>query len=262
MPRPVPYTIRDDRAVRGGRELALTIDVAGDSVPAILLLPLEPRPAPAALLLHGYSSRKEHMSESAGRALLAAGVGSLGVDLPLHGERGGQSGGAGLSADEFRNPLLLARRWRAALEECRVALRLLAELPEVDPARLGLVGYSMGAYLGVMVAAREPSVRALVLAAGGDIPTGVPYAPLVRTLVDPIRAVRAYAGRPLLVVHGRHDRTVRPDQAERLFAAAREPKEMLWYDGGHWLTDAVVKKATKWLAESLSGVGQATRTGE
>lgn len=252
-PRPVSYTIRDDRAVRGGRELTITIDVAGDSVPAILLLPLEPRPAPAALLLHGYSSRKEHMSESAGRALLASGVGSLGVDLPLHGERGGQRGGAGLSPDEFRNPLALAKRWRAALEECRVALQLLAELPEVDPARIGLVGYSMGAYLGVMVAAREPAVRALVLAAGGDIPANVPYAPLVRTLVDPIRAVRAYAGRPLLVVHGRHDRTVRPDQAERLYDAAGEPKEMLWYDGGHWLTEGVVRKATKWVAHRLQG---------
>ena len=250
-PRPVTYTVRDDRPVRGGRELAITIDVAGERVPAILLVPLEPRPAPAALLLHGYSSRKEHMSESAGRALLNAGVASLGVDLPLHGERGGQRGGAGLSPDEFRNPLLLAKRWRAALEECRVALRLLAELPEVDPARLGLVGYSMGAYLGVMVAAREPSVRALVLAAGGDLPTDVPYARLVRTLVDPIRAVRAYAGRPLLVVHGRHDRTVRPDQAERLYEAAREPKEMVWYDGGHWLPDAVVRRAAKWVSEKL-----------
>jgi dienelactone hydrolase len=239
--------------VRGGRELSITIDVAGDGVPAVLLLPLEPRPAPAALLLHGYSSRKEHMSESAGRALLASGVGSLGVDLPLHGERGGQRGGAGLSPDEFRNPLALAKRWRAALEECRAALRLLAELPEVDPARLGLVGYSMGAYLGVMVAAREPAVQALVLAAGGDIPADVPYAPLVRTLVDPIRAVRAYAGRPLLVVHGRHDRTVRPDQAERLYQAAGEPKEMLWYEGGHLLTDAVVRRATKWLGERLQG---------
>lgn len=253
MPAPISLTVRDEHAVRGGRRVALTFDVAGESVPALLLLPLEPRPAPAALLLHGYSSRKEQMSDSAGHALLAAGVASLGVDLPLHGERGGQGGGAGLSPDEFRNPLSLARRWRAAIEECRVALRLLAELPELDATRLAIVGYSMGAYLGVTVAAREPAVRALVLAAGGDIPADVPYAPLVRTLVDPIRSVRQFAGRPLLVVHGRHDRTIRPDQAERLFAAAGEPREMLWYDGGHWLPDAVVRRAAKWVAGELRG---------
>jgi fermentation-respiration switch protein FrsA (DUF1100 family) len=259
--RPVSFAILDERAIRGGRRVALTIDVAGDRVPAVLLLPLEPRPAPAALLLHGYSSDKERMSDSAGRALLELGVASLGVDLPLHGERGGQGGGAGMSADEFRNPLALAQRWRAALEECRVALRFLGEMPELDASRLAIVGYSMGSYLGVMDAAREPSVRALVLAAGGDLPTNVPYAPLIRTVVDPLRAVRKFAGRPLLVVHGRQDRTIRPEQAELLFAAAGEPKQMLWYDGGHWLPDSVVRQAMGWLREELRAAGRGKREG-
>ena len=249
VPKSLSFTVHDERAVRGGRRVALGLDVAGDRVPATLLLPLEPRPAPAALLLHGYTSNKEQMVESAGRALLALGVASLGVDLPLHGERVGRAGAAGMSPEEFRNPLALAQRWRAALEECRVALRYLATLPEIDPDRLALVGYSMGAYLGVMVAAREPSVRVLVLAAGGDLPAGLPYAALVRTVVDPIRAVKRYAGRPLLLVHGRHDRTIRPDQAERLYAAAGEPKQMLWYDGGHWLPETVVRRAAEWVAE-------------
>ena len=253
VPKSLSFTVRDERAVRGGRRVALELDAAGDRVPAALLLPLEPRPAPAVLLLHGYTSNKEQMVESAGRALLARGVASLGIDLPLHGERVGSGGRvAGMSADEFRNPLALAQRWRAAMEECRVALLYLAELPELDGERLGLVGYSMGAYLGVMVAAREPSLRALVLAAGGDLPANLPYAPLVRTVVDPVRAVKGYAGRPLLMVHGRHDRTIRPDQAERLFAAAGEPKRLLWYDGGHWLPDSVVRQATDWLGETLS----------
>jgi len=241
--------------VRGGRRIALTLDVAGERVPAALLVPLEPRPASAALLLHGYSSDKERMVDSAGRALLDRGVASLGLDLPLHGERVGPGAAAGMSPEEFRNPLALARRWRAALEECRVALRFLGALPEVDGARLALVGYSMGAYLGVMVAAREPAVRALVLAAGGDLPDDLPYASLVRTVVDPVRAVRKVAGRPLLMVHGRHDRTIRPDQAQRLYAAAGEPKQFLWYDGGHWLPDPVVRQAAGWVGETLRGAG-------
>ena len=37
---------------------------------------------------------------------------------------------------------------------------------------------------------------------------------------DPLKAVRRLAGRPLLMTHGRHDRTVRPTDADRLFAAA------------------------------------------
>lgn len=37
-------------------------------IPAILLLPDAGGPAPAALLLHGYSSRKEEMAGPLGRA--------------------------------------------------------------------------------------------------------------------------------------------------------------------------------------------------
>jgi dienelactone hydrolase len=249
MSSPVPATVRDERAVHGGRRVSLELEIAGDRVPAVLLLPLEPRPAPAALLLHGYTSDKERMVDSAGRRLLERGLASIAIDLPLHGAR--EDAGAGISTEELRNPLLLARRWRAALEECHVALRYLGEVDEVDPARRAIVGYSMGAYLGVMAAAREPAVRALVLAAGGDLPANTPLAPLVRTVVDPVRAVKQYAGRPLLMVNGRHDRTILPEQAERLFAAAGEPKEIVWYDGGHWLPDSAVRRAAEWLQDKL-----------
>ncbi|MFL5576412.1 MAG: alpha/beta hydrolase [Gemmatimonadaceae bacterium] len=251
MSSPVPVTVQDEHAIRGGRRLSLDLQVAGDRVPAALLLPLEPRPAPAALLLHGYTANKERMVDSAGRLLLERGLASLAIDLPLHGEREDNAAGAGISDEELRNPLALARRWRAALEECRVALRYLAAVGEVDAGRLAVVGYSMGAYLGVMAAAREPAVRALVLAAGGDLPANTPFAPLVRTVVDPVRAVRQYAGRPLLMVHGRHDRTILPEQAERLFAAASEPKEIVWYDGSHWLPDDAVRRAAEWLAKHV-----------
>ena len=63
-------------------------------------------------------------------------------------------------------------------------------------------------------------MRAVVVAAGGDLPAGTPFTALARTVADPLRAVRRLRGRPLLVVHGRRDRTVLPEQAERLFAAA------------------------------------------
>lgn len=245
------FTIDEERAVRGGRRISLHFTAAGDRVPAILLQPLEPRPAPAALLLHGYSSDKERMSDSAGKALLGLGIATLAIDLPLHGERIRPGGAAGLPAEESRNPIRLAQRWRAALKECRTALDCLANVPEVDGTRVALIGYSMGAYLGVMLASDQPSVRALVLAAGGDLPDDLPFAALIRKMVDPIVAIRRYAGRPLLMVNGRNDRTIRAAQAERLYAAAAEPKNILWYDGGHWLPDGAVRQAASWVSQSL-----------
>jgi dienelactone hydrolase len=245
------FVVDADRAVRGGRRLDVHFDEGGERVPGILILPLEPRPAPAALLLHGYSSNKERMADSAGRALLAHGIASLAIDFPLHGARVRTGTAAGLPPDEWRNPLRLAQRWRGTLVECRSALRHLRDAPEVDSTRIALVGYSMGAYLGLDVAAADPAVHVVVLAAGGDLPAELPLAPLVRRFVDPLKSVKRLRGRPLLMVNGRHDRTITAAQAERLHAAAEEPKSMLWYDGGHWLPDSAVRQAITWLAERL-----------
>jgi fermentation-respiration switch protein FrsA (DUF1100 family) len=59
------------------------------------------------------------------------------------------------------------------------------------------------------------------------------------------------------MVNGRADRTIRPDQAERLYAAANEPKEIRWYDGGHYIPPAVIDQTADWLATRLSTGGAA-----
>jgi fermentation-respiration switch protein FrsA (DUF1100 family) len=64
--------------------------------------------------------------------------------------------------------------------------------------------------------------------------------------------VQRLAGRPFLMVHGRWDRTVTPAQAERLFAAAREPKELRWWDAAHILPPAAIADAAEWLATRLA----------
>jgi pimeloyl-ACP methyl ester carboxylesterase len=118
--------------------------------------------------------------------------------------------------------------------------------------RLAIVGYSLGSFIANIVAADAPTVQAVVLAASGDLPEGLPFESLVRSVVDPLRAVRRLAGRPLLMVNGRFDRTVTPSQAERLFAAAQEPKTMRWYGGGHWPPAKDVDFAAEWLASQLT----------
>ena len=255
-------TVRHERPVPGGLRLTLDFRVGDETVPGALLLPsgagsggdgtaprvATPTRVPAVLLLHGYTSRKERMVETAGHALLRHNVASLAIDLPLHGERH-----VPVTSDVLNNSLHLMRRWQAALEECSIALRYLASRPEVNSASLGVVGYSLGAYVGLIVASRERTVRALVLAAGGDLPVTSTYMRVIRAVVDPVSAIRQLAGRPVLMVHGRQDRTVRPDQAERLFDAAAEPKEIRWFDSGHYLPSAAIEDASAWVAEKLNG---------
>ena len=254
----IRQSIRERVAVAGGTRMLLELraDELGDAaVPAILQLPDVASPVPGALLLHGYTSRKEMMSDSIGGALMAVGIATLAIDLPMHGER--------LPAGTRRmgmQPLELMRNWKLALAEASIGLRYLAARPEIDGTRLSLVGYSLGAYLGVSVAARDGAVRAIVLAAGGDLPADLPFGAIVRSVVDPASAVRKLEGTPLLMVNGRRDRTVTPDQAKRLFEAAREPKEIRWWNAGHYLPAAAIDEAAGWLARTLNDEGQ-RRTG-
>ncbi|MGQ0714398.1 MAG: hypothetical protein ACT4PJ_11805 [Gemmatimonadaceae bacterium] len=129
----------------------------------------------------------------------------------------------------------------------------------VVPAVLAIVGYSLGAFVAVAAAARDQRVRAVMLAAGGDLPLGTPLERLVRRVADPLKAVRQLAGRPLLMAHGRFDRTVQPRDAQRLFDAAGEPKEMRWWNSGHILPAEATEDAAVWLARQLQGPVEAWR---
>src|SRR6185503_16018356 len=137
----------DEREVPGGRAVTLTFRAddgpsATSPVPSVLRLPRATGRVPAALLLHGYASRKEDMAESVGVALLPVGIASLSIDLPLHGERSDP-----LELRSMRNPFELAERWRTAIAEAQLGLRFLSARPEIDRHRLALIGYSLGAYL-------------------------------------------------------------------------------------------------------------------
>lgn len=246
----IHQTVHSEKKVAHGRRIVLDFTAKGETVPGILLLPDAVEPVAGALLLHGYSSRREHMADEVGRALLAHGVASLSIDLPLHGTRSDP-----LQLQAARNPLALFGVWKQARRECALAVKYLGARKEVDRARIGVAGYSMGSFLAVLLAADDPEVRAVVLAAGGDLPDATPLAAVARTVADPLKAVRKLKGRPLLMVHGKNDRTMKPAQAERLFSAAGEPKEIRWWSAGHILPADAIDYAARWLAERLDASG-------
>ena len=244
MKRQIQQTTSGERAIPGGKQISLEFRTRDTpAVPATLLLPSNATRSPAALLIHGYSSRKEHMAENVGRVLLGRGIASLAIDLPLHGTRRDP-----VAHQALTNPLELLRHWRLAVKEAHLSVQYLRARAEIHSDHLAVIGYSLGSYLATVLAADEPALRAVIVAAGGDLPAGTPFATLARTVVDPIRAVRKLKGRPLLVVHGKRDRTVRPDQAQRLFDAALEPKEIRWWDCGHYLPAPAIEHAADWLS--------------
>jgi fermentation-respiration switch protein FrsA (DUF1100 family) len=73
---------------------------------------------------------------------------------------------------------------------------------------------------------------------------------MVRAIADPVKAIRRL-NKPILMVNGQYDRAVRPEQARRLHEAAREPKTIRWYSGGHWPPAAEMNAVADWLAARL-----------
>jgi dienelactone hydrolase len=49
------------------------------------------------------------------------------------------------------------------------AVSYAASLPEVDPKRIAVIGYSMGSFHAALAAGLDPRIRALVLSGGGDL---------------------------------------------------------------------------------------------
>jgi fermentation-respiration switch protein FrsA (DUF1100 family) len=227
---------------------SIDLDVGSSQpVPALLQLPCIDRRVPAVLLVHGLTSRKEDMADSIGRALVRRDIASLAIDLPLHGARS-----RGARAFSFRNPMTVIETWRLALCEAGCAITYLARHAAIDDSRIAISGYSVGAYISMILAASEPRISAIALTAGGDLPPGLPFMPLIRTMIDPLRAVQALNGRPLLLMNGTRDRRIPPAQATTLFEAAGQPKELRWYDGGHWPPPSAVESVADWLAIRLA----------
>lgn len=198
--------------------------------------------APAVVLVHGFKTSREEMVPWA-RFLHDAGY-----NVALLDTRGcGRSGGAfvGLGATEPRDISLAAEMARDQFGTTKVAV----------------LGISLGAGAAILAAAQDPAITAVVadsawtdqdfqLSRLGSLAVGpfrIPLPPYGVAAVDalvgarvedarPIDAIARIAPRPVLLIHSADDEnaTTPPAGAQRLFAAAAEPKE-LWLAprGGH-----------------------------
>ena len=126
----------------------------------------------------------------------------------------------------------------------------------VPHARIGVIGYSMGAVIAIMGSVRRPDVRAVVADSPFATHAGVVSHNISRVIrvngrpiaaladfflnriagyrhrdVEPVRDVAALAPRPLLIIHGSDDQTIPASHARQVYDAAGEPKE-LWIGEG------------------------------
>lgn len=205
----------------------------GDRVPGVLLLPPGQGPFPLVLLQHGAGGSKDAEYLAPVRLPWATrGLAVATIDFPLHGERDSAKLGQELRETMARGVrptpeaiALVDEFARQAVTDLARALDALASLPEIDAARIGYAGFSLGAILGSLFVPYDARVLAAALAVGG-----AGFGPAV---LDPVAHIGGFAPRPLLFVNATRDERIPRAAAEALHEAARDPKQVIWFDAGH-----------------------------
>jgi dienelactone hydrolase len=243
------------------REKIVFRGAQGFLVPGYLQLPAGAEgPVACVLLLHGWSGSKEAWWQDgnyisggdARRALAEAGFAVLALDAQCHGDRISQNDFAPVNhyldpeaSQPRKGYFTLPDIYIQTTRDYRRAIDYLATRREIDGARIGVVGYSMGGTQTYLLAGVEPRVKAAVsVAAPAEKSKWSPVAPQ--------NFLRAIGERPLLAIMGRTDEMCSPEHARTRDALlAGERHELVFLDAGHKLPKDWVPQAVAWLKKHL-----------
>jgi dienelactone hydrolase len=141
-------------------------------VPAILYRPtkLSGR-APAIVVVNGHSGDKTSWyAYYAGILYARAGAVVLTYDPIGEDERNINRASETRAHDTFvPGPEMPPRMGGQMITDVMQAVSYLAQRPDVDPARIAVVAYSMGTFHSVIAGALDPRIHALVLSGGGNL---------------------------------------------------------------------------------------------
>jgi dienelactone hydrolase len=217
----------------------------GLRIPAILYVPESPAAKiPALVVVNGHGGDKfSWYAFYSGILYARAGAAVLTFDPIGEGERNRQRRSGTRDHDRRVEPEEMARRMGGLLvTDVMQAVSYLSQRSEVNPARIGAMGYSLGSFILSLTGAIEPRLRACVLVGGGNLDgpdeywdrskpmcQGTPYRSLA-FLGDRPAAIYALNARrgTTLVYNGLADTVVAiPTHGEPFFTDLRQRTEHL-----------------------------------
>jgi dienelactone hydrolase len=231
----------------------------GGRVTGYLVVPSGPGPFAGIIMQHGMPGNRDSLRAYAERVARTGAVVLL-INAPFARRRG--------------EPLSFTEKDREEQIQLMIDLRrgvdALVSRTDVDPQRLGYIGFSYGAAMGGLLAGIEKRIKAFVLAVGdgglvehfnaptaaNDLSGRVPQAAFehwktIMEPIEPLRFVGHAAPSALLFQNARTDSLVNEESAGRYQAAGSEPKEIKWYDSSHGLNDQARQDQVEWLQTQI-----------
>jgi dienelactone hydrolase len=262
-----------------------TPDVENNTVHAEYFAPIGFGPGrPGVIVLHILGADFPLSRYMAAR-MADRGIAALFVKLPYYGERRppGTNGAIPskrlVSADIERTMTAM----RQAVLDVRRAGCWLAAQPNVDPARIGVSGISLGGIVSALSAAVDPAIKqGAFLLAGGDLstvlwemPEGAPFRKVwidsgrtkadLKKLTDPfdpLTYASGLAGKRMLFIAGKVDEVIPPACTKLLWEAAGKPP-ITWYDCGHYSSVGFllpgIRRTVEFFEGRTEGGGRRTR---
>jgi cephalosporin-C deacetylase-like acetyl esterase len=245
----------------------------GERVPAVVFEPFRAsrwHPVPAVILLHGLGGSKEDLVPF-GHFLAATGYASLIIDEYGHGERKNEGQGRG-ETDALHG-------FEQTIIDVRRGIDYLQLRPHINPHRIGVLGFSLGALIGADAMGIDYRIRAGVfISGGGNVGSILKHlsqnspsarermsgfnwnvASMFLTAVDPLTFASHIAPRPVLMQNGMDDNIVVPTCAKALYHAISSGKgsrvQIDWCkDCGHLLPlGKIYPHMRVWLDKNLKG---------
>jgi fermentation-respiration switch protein FrsA (DUF1100 family) len=228
----------------------VVLEVDGLNIVGQLYLPPGDMPYPTVCVCHGIPAGIPDPTDR-GYPLLAEQICQNGFAVLIFNFRGTRKSSGNLDILGWTRDL-------------KAVIDYLSALPEVNKSCLYLLGFSGGAAVSIYVASQDKRVSSVIACAcpveftfftkveepqslidhfrsigvirNNDFPHSTREWLNGFKLVSPINYVAGISPRPLLLVHGSQDETVKVSHAHRLYARAGEPKQLVIVEGaGHRL---------------------------